>query len=380
MFYLLSIIFLFWLFAFIDSVIGLRRINRVEDISSSPISDMVSVIVAAKDEEASIERTIQSLLAQTYPNMEIILVNDRSEDKTGDKMNNYEQLPFVRVLHISSLPKGWVGKNHALYYGYKAARGRYLLFTDADVWHNPRTIEVALSYLGQERADHLTLSPTLTASSYWLRSFIAYFLFGFGFFKRPWSANDDGSNKGGMGIGAFQLLTKDTYERIGTHQAFASRPDDDLYLGQLVKSFGFKQRLATAKSLLTVEWYPSLSEAIKGLEKNTFAGLSYSWMLGFIAIVGTLLSQVLPFVTVWSTSGRTQLISLGIIVLLYTMYVISTRKLTSFSLMVIPVFPLTALLFVYTITKALWKTYKHKGITWRGTFYSLEELRKHNKR
>ncbi|WP_261178408.1 glycosyltransferase family 2 protein [Anaerobacillus sp. CMMVII] len=266
---------LFWLAVFIDSYIGMKKLDSLADVQ--PISylgnPLVSIVVAAKNEAEHIEGSLRSQLKQTYKNIEWIVVNDRSTDQTAELIENLAKIDNrVKPIHITTLPNGWLGKNHALYQGYLKANGKYLLFTDGDVYFKEDTIEKSLTYFIDNNIDHLTLTPDMSVKPFWAKAFVTFFLFGFSYFKRPWKANDDKS-KVAIGIGAFNLLSREAYEAVGTHQNIAMRPDDDLMLGVSIKKMGRKQRIVKGQSHLDVEWYPSLREAIIGLEKNTFAGL-----------------------------------------------------------------------------------------------------------
>lgn len=367
----------FWTYALIDGWRGLKSIKALKEVQDHHSNQFVSIILAAKDEEKAIDQTLQSLINQTHEPFEIIAVNDRSQDQTGSIINKWAKSnpSRIKAIHIEVLPADWLGKNHALYQGYRHAKGDVLLFTDGDIYFSNNAINQALSFFEADQVDHLTVAPDLTAKSKRLKAFISYFMFGFGFFKRPWTANKDYSNKGGMGIGAFNMLNRSTYEAIGTHKSFSLRPDDDLYLGQLVKSSGYRQRLVTGMDELSVEWYPSLSTAIKGLEKNTFAGLNYSYSLSFIAVSGTFISQVLPFVIFIAGSNDHRSLSAIAIFLMLALMVMTTRKLTHYHSLYALTLPYSALLFIYTIVRALTITIKNGGIEWRGTFYSLKDLR-----
>ncbi|WP_345239127.1 glycosyltransferase [Pontibacillus salipaludis] len=379
---LLFITIMFWVFALWDGWRGLRSIQDLRNLKRQSSVQLVSVIVAAKDEERAIDNTLQSLVSQTHKHLEIIAVNDRSKDNTGAIMKKWaNESPLrVKTITIETLPKGWLGKNHALYKGYQKAKGNVFVFTDGDIQFSESAIERALSLFEKEKIDHLTVAPNLVTKSKRLKAFIAYFMFGFGFFKRPWTANKDNSKKGGMGIGAFNMLNRSTYEAIGTHEMIATRPDDDLYLGQKIKSKGYKQRLATGMEDLSVEWYPSLKDAIQGLEKNTFAGLNYSVLLSLVAVIGTFISQVLPFITLMVATNTNRGLSLIAITLMYTLMAITTKKLTQFKISYALTLPYSALLLIYTIARAVALTIKKGGIEWRGTFYSLKELKHAHKK
>ncbi|WP_257008271.1 glycosyltransferase [Bacillus sp. FJAT-45350] len=370
---------LFWIVILIDSAIGMRKLPKLENIKENKQllnnGPLLSVIVAARNEAGAIEESLRSQFRQTYQNIEWIVVNDRSTDETGaiiDRLSSEE--PRMTPLHITSLDKGWLGKNHALYHGYQASKGDYLLFTDGDVMYEKDTIEKSITYTVENQIDHLTLSPNMNVERFWTKAFITFFLFGFSYFKRPWKANDD-KNKAAIGIGAFNLVTREMYELIGTHEKIRERPDDDLMLGVQIKKSGGKQRLVTALSHLQVEWYPSLKEALIGLEKNTFAGLYYRYSMVLFAIGGVFLSQVWPFIALFVTDGLTRFLYSICIVLLFLVYSQTVNLMSDNALRYFFVFPITALLFIYSIIRATTLTAKRGGIVWRGTFYSLKELR-----
>ncbi|CAG7628103.1 hypothetical protein PAESOLCIP111_02985 [Paenibacillus solanacearum] len=348
---------------------------------------LVSVIVAAKEEEASITETVKHLLSQTYPRLEIIAVNDRSQDATGRKLDELRRwsegrssidVP-LRVIHITALPSGWLGKNHALYQGYLQARGSYLLFTDADVLFEPNTIADAVRYMRDEQTDHLTLAPQMRVNGFWLRAFVYFFFFTFSLYIRPWRANDDVQHRRGMGIGAFNLLTRHAYERIGTHRAFALRPDDDLHLGRLVKAARLRQRLALGSRHIAIEWYRSLSEAVRGLEKNLFSGFGYRLPVAALGVLGLLAMFLFPFIGLFAVQGWPALVFGLDIALMLVVYVLLARSITGPVGPEIIAFPLTVCLLGYTVIRSTWLTLRQRGIYWRGTFYSLKELKRMTK-
>lgn len=372
---LFTIGILVWIFFLVDALFGLRKLDALETEESLRKGPLLSVIVAARNEEKQISASIHSQLKQTYTNVEWILVNDRSTDTTGHVMDELKKEDQrIKVIHINDLPEGWLGKNHALYTGSLQAKGKWILFTDADVLYEKEAFAKALHYFNRKNLDHLTAAPNLNAKDFWLKSFVAFFLFGFSYFKRPWLANNPKS-KTGTGIGAFNLISKHAYEAFGTHEKIKMRPDDDLQLGMRMKRAGYRQRIVTALRLIEVEWYASLKEAFVGLEKNTFAGLNYRISMVLFAILGVFLTHVLPFVTVFSTNKTIALLSLGNILGSGLLYIMIIKRMTLFSPIMFFVFPITALLFIYSIIRASILTFKRGGIVWRGTTYRLSELR-----
>ncbi|MGS2776136.1 glycosyltransferase [Robertmurraya sp. GLU-23] len=372
---LLAISIVVWLLIFIDAKIGLQRIDRLENEPTSQGGPLVSIIVAGRNEEKGVKESLQSQFSQNYGHLEWVLVNDRSTDNTPNIMNEMQSAnKNVNVIHITDLPPGWLGKNHALFVGAKQARGELLLFTDADVLFHKEAIGKAVHYFMKYELDHLTAAPNLRGQRIWLNSFIAFFMFGFSYFKRPWLANNPRS-KVGIGIGAFNLVRKEAYKKLGTHEVIKMRPDDDLMLGKKMKEMGFRHRMVTALTLLEVEWYSTVKEALIGLEKNTFAGLHYRISMVMFAIFGVFVSQVLPFFTLFSFEPILIYLSIGNIFLLALIYSMIIKRMTTYSPWMFLLFPFTALLFIYSIIRASFLTFIRGGIVWRGTKYRLKDLR-----
>ncbi|MDF2670753.1 MAG: nucleotide-diphospho-sugar transferase [Paenibacillus sp.] len=384
---LAAITLLYWLFMLIQCVIGLKLLQplpRQMDADKAHKTPLVSIILAAKEEETTIRDTVQHLLKQDYGRFEIIAVNDRSRDSTGRKLDELrkwsEGKPESRIpltiIHITSLPEGWLGKNHALYQGYKQAKGKYLLFTDADVKFHPSTLRDAIAYAEKHEVDHVTMSPYMRSQSFWLRAFVHYFLFSLCLFIRPWRANMDHQHRHGMGIGAFNLISRSAYEGIGTHQAFALRPDDDLQLGYRVKKAMYKQRFVTGNDHLEVEWYPDLRSAVLGLEKNMFSGFRYRLSYALAGVMGQLLFFFYPFIGLWITPGWSRAAYALSAAIAISLYIFCTQRMTRDSGREAIVFPLTVCLLVYVLSRSVYLTLRRGGIYWRGTFYSLRELKK----
>jgi glycosyltransferase involved in cell wall biosynthesis len=374
---------LYWLAMFGINLRGLPLIPELprQEEQGSNREPRLSVIVAAKEEADSIARTMRTILEQQYGSFELVAVNDRSEDRTGEEMERMaawarEHRPDVpvQVMHIEQLPQGWLGKNHALWSGVQKASGEWFLFTDADVVFEPHAFRSAAAHMQRERADHLSLFPAMLANGVWLRGFVHFFMFSLGLYKWMWKPNLDHQHKEGMGIGAFNLITRTAYEEIGTHAAIALRPDDDLELGMRVKRAGLRQRVAVGRAHLAVEWYPNLKAAIKGLEKNLFAGLRYRVSLLTAAVIGQLLMFVFPSLAVWA-GGWLGAANGLCIALMFAVYLYYVRKTTPYRGGEVVLMPVFALLLVYVLVRSSLLTLRQGGIYWRGTFYSLDELR-----
>ncbi|MCD1261134.1 glycosyltransferase [Paenibacillus athensensis] len=385
---LAMVVLLYWLAMLALASRGLQHMHELP--TAAPPADrpadklpLVSVILAAKEEEGTIMDTVRHLLSQTYPRLEIIAVNDRSQDRTGRRLEELRQWSAdkrqirtpLQIIHITQLPQGWLGKNHALYQGYLQAKGQYLLFTDADIRFAPTAIADAMSYVRANGIQHLTLAPDMIAKSRLLRCFVNLFLLSFSLFVQPWRANRDNSRKHGMGIGAFNLITRQAYEALGTHRAIAMRPDDDLQLGIAVKRSGFRQRVLAGKRVLQVEWYPTLRNAVSGLEKNLFAGFGYSLLQVTAGVLGQLLFFVFPWLGLLLTGGwRAAAFAVAVIVQIM-LYRRITRVMTGRGGEEAYLLPVGAALLVFVIVRSVGLALRRGGVMWRGTFYSLRELR-----
>ena len=360
----------------IEFAVGNRSLRRLKDLPlfSRGNAPKVSVIVAARNEARNIEQGLSSLLAQEYPNLELIAVDDRSTDETGailDRMAAKD--PRLHVEHVTGLPSGWLGKTHALQCGADRASGAFLLFTDADVVIEPSVVGRAVGHIHQANLDHVAVAPRPQMPGTFLNMFGGAFALFFGMYARPWKASAPKS-RWHIGIGAFNLVRADVYRAAGGHRAIAMRPDDDMKLGKLIKQHGYRQETVLGNGWIAVEWYSSVGELIRGLEKNSFAGLEYNLPAMMAAGLGQLLVFDWPLVATAITSGATRWLNLAIVGFLLLLYMDNAgyhgmKRWHCVGL------PLAAFLFVYIIWRATVKTLVNGGIDWRGTHYALNDLK-----
>jgi len=339
----------------------------------------LSVVVPARDEGSTIGRALGSLLEQDYPELEVIVVDDRSTDATGDVLRELAAKDGrLLVLRVDELPAGWLGKNHALWRGAERASGDWLLFTDADVVFAQGALRSAVAYAADEGLDHLTLAPRLVARGLALRAFVAFFGYAFVALWGAYLANDPKSKRG-VGIGAFNLVRRSAYERIGTMRALSLRPDDDIRLGRRLRGFGFRQRVLNGNELLSVEWYSSLGGAISGLEKSMYSSLEYRLVDAVALVLYLLATMVWPFVGVLLLGGIDRVL-LAIVVaslfaaLLETYRQSMSARLSPGALVVALLLPLSAACFGWAIVRSVYLA-ETRGVRWRGTIYSLSLLR-----
>jgi glycosyltransferase involved in cell wall biosynthesis len=359
----------------IDLARGHRSTKYLNDAScvQGAYVPRVSVIVPARNEEKKIREALQSVMSMDYPNLEIIVLNDRSTDQTGAILAEMTADARLRVVSITDLPAGWLGKNYALYQGTEKASGELLLFTDADVVMDPSTLARAVSHLKANHLHHVAVMPAVRLPGLALRLFCSTFGVFFSGYMRHWKANDPAS-KSFIGVGAFNLVTTEAYKASGTHRAIAMRPDDDIKLGKLLKKAGYRQEMLYGMGLLTVVWYSSMRELIEGLMKNFFAGLEYSVPISIGAGLAILMLNVWPFVAIVAVSGVARtLYTLAVIVML--VFISDGNRFYGWPWWYAFAHPLSAVLFVYILWKSLALTLWTGGINWRGTHYPLKLLR-----
>ncbi len=335
----------------------------------------LSVIVAARNEEKQIEAALVSLLQLDYPDIEVIVVSDRSTDRTGDILARMtENQPRLQVLNIDILPQGWLGKNHALWQGSQIATGKLLLFTDADIVMDPQTLQKAVSLLERQRIDHLAVSPDLKMPGIMLNLIASCFGFFFGLYTRPWRVADP-RNRRHIGVGAFNLVRTSVYRQVDGHRRIGLRPDDDLKLGKIIKDEGFRQQFAYGHELIRVQWYGSVREMVVGLEKNLFAGNDYRITTTLGGIVTGLILFAYPYFALLLTTGSAWLLSLASVIILSLLLLISANRFGTTYWQLIG-FPFAVILLCIISLRTMTLNLLQGGIYWRGTFYPLTELRK----
>ena len=334
----------------------------------------VAVVIPARNEERNLKQALQSVLRLDYPELEIVVVNDRSTDGTRAILVELaKQDQRLTLVHIESLSEGWLGKTHALHKGAQRAQGEFILFTDADIVFHPLALKKAMTHVQANQLDHLTVVPEDTMPGFFLRALSATFgIFMFILFQ-PWKVRDPKSRKY-MGIGAFNLVRSSVYQAIGGHQAISLRPDDDLKFGKLVKRSGFRSDVLNGQRMVSVEWYRSVPELIQGLMKNMFAGMEYRVSLVILAIIGSLLLHIWPWIGMWLTTGVPQVLNALTVFMMVGSFGIGMAPFGVKSWHGL-LLPLTISLLVYIQCRATILTLWQGGIDWRGTFYPLKILK-----
>lgn len=355
--------------------IGLRFLAAGEPEGGWP---RLAVIVAARDEEAMIGTAARSLLAQDYPALEVIAVDDRSGDRTGAILDDLAREDGrLRVVHVDDLPAGWLGKTNALQRGAEAADARWLLFTDGDVIFAPGALRRAISLAEREGLDHLVAGPDMLVETVGERLFFALFMLLFAF-KAPIGRIDRPRSKAHIGVGAFNLVRASTFAAIGGLRRVALSIDDDMRLAQAIKFAGYRNAFAIGAGDVAVRWQVGLGGMVRGLEKNFFAGLDFrpGAALGASAVI--LLLSAGPTLGLFVGPAWTRGVC-GLGVLATAALLGFTTRSSRVGPWYAATLPISGVIVVYALLRSMTLTLRRKGVEWRGRLYPLDELRLHVK-
>jgi len=377
-----GILALIWLSRLLDAALGMGKVADISLPVWNPKPDVpqprVSIIVPARNEQEHIEQSLLQLLKLDYENCEVIAVNDRSTDRTGEMMDGIAARPEargrLRVIHVAELPKGWLGKVYAMWTGAKQASGDWLLFTDADVLFKADVLNRAVAYAGSERADHLVLFPRMVMHSPGEKMMVAFFQTLFVFGHRPWKVADP-RTQDHMGIGAFNMVRRSVYDAIGTFQALRFEVLDDMKLGKLVKNAGYRQRNVFGHDLISLRWAKGAMGMVDNLTKNFFAIMSFQWPRALATAFTLAFLNLLPFLGIWLAHGWARLPYAIALASLFGIYV-GMSWMSDVPAYYFLLHPISSTLFVYIMLRSMVLTLARGGVVWRGTFYPLEELRK----
>jgi len=335
----------------------------------------VCVIVPALNEEKGIEACLRSLLQQDHGALEIIAVDDRSTDSTGLIMDRLaaESPQRLRVLHITELPEGWLGKPHAMWRAAATAKSDFLLFTDGDVIFARDAIRRSVAFAEESGADHLAVIPTLIMHSAAERMMIAFVQMGFAG-VRPWRVADPKS-RSSFGAGAFNMVKRSAYEAVGTFAALRLQVIEDLKLAERIKRAGSSSRVAAGRGLVSLHWAEGAIGIAHNLTKNLFAFFGFRWYLVLAAAVLLLGFHAAPFLLVFTAPGWCKAGYAAALLAILSLYV-SLRGMNNIPWYYFLLHPAGALLFAYAMLRSTVLTLWRGGVVWRGTKYSLAELRR----
>jgi glycosyltransferase involved in cell wall biosynthesis len=369
-----------WLSRVVDAVRGVRTLADLSqpEWDRGPVSadprPKVAIIAPARNEEDSIEQALQRLLALDYDNYQVIAINDRSTDRTGEIMDRVAARSHERlkVVHIRELPPGWMGKAHAMWTAANQADADWLLFTDADVMFRPDCVRRAITYAEAERADHVVLLPRVIMKRPGEKMMVGFFQLLFVFGHRPWKCADPKA-RDHMGVGAFNLVRRTAYEAVGTYERLRFEVVDDMKLGKVIKEAGFRQRVVLG-NLIEIRWAHGARGVVNNLTKNFFAVMSFQAWRAIGGSIAVAILNLMPFFGILFAPGWTRIGYGFALASMFGLYAGIWRR-DEISPWYFFLHPVSTILFIYTILRSMFVTLWNGGVEWRGTFYPLKELK-----
>jgi chlorobactene glucosyltransferase len=356
-----------------------RLTSRTPNLSDAPVAggELVSVIVPARNEAATIRTLLGSLLATRYHPVEIVVVDDRSTDDTAAVVSTFSD-PRLRLIRGDELPQGWYGKPWACYQGFRAARGSLLLFTDADTHHHPELLGRAVGALSQEGAGLVTVSPLQRCVTFWERVVMPQIWFLLALRYHPPAVNRGRQERDVIANGQFILTTRQAYEAAGTHKVVSQEVAEDLALAQAYLRRGLKLHFAFAERLMETRMYQNLAQLIEGWSKNIYLGgrRSFPGQPLLQALVPLMLTVAMLF---WLAPPILLLCStfIGGLRDVAGAAIIASAASTLFWMLMcrqmqIPAiygagYPLGALMALYIVARSTWRG--SRRVEWRGRVY-----------
>ena len=365
------LILIFWIAAFIRTILNLLLAPRLRPRVPRELP-MVSILVPARDEERMIEKAVRGFLAQTYPALEVIVVNDRSTDATGEILRRIaaEDARLI-VIDGAEPPERWLGKPWALHQAASRARGDLLLFVDADVLYSPGVVSAAVAEILDRDLPMLTLMPHIEMHGFWEHVAMPNLaVFGFSYISL-WLANRSKIPALALGGGTGNFVRRSDYEAVGGHEALRAAVVDDMALGRLFRQKGRRTEVIVAKEMISVRMYHGLREIVHGFTKNLFAVTGRSYLLAAVFFLFGLVFHLLPYVL--ALTG--DVISLAAVVL------ISLTRTILFTFLgyrldnAILGHPLMNLVWGWIMLRSVWLTGIRRQLAWRGRTYDAKHTR-----
>jgi chlorobactene glucosyltransferase len=364
------------------AAVNLLTLRRFRDFRLSPRANwpLVSALVPARNEQRNIERCLRSLLAQDYPNLEVIVLDDDSEDGTAALVERLitEGDGRLRLLRGGPLAEGWLGKNNACRQLVGGARGDYLLFTDADTYHAPFAVSSALAIAEQQHADLVTTWPRQEVESWGERVALPLLHFTVIAYLPLALANGPSRNPAfGLGNGQFMFFRRAAYDAIGGHGAVRDRILEDVILARIIKAHGFRLVVADGSEALACRMYRSTAETWCGLAKTLYAFFFYSLVFAAFMLALQFLLFVAPYLFLLWTAFHSDLggkaewlllpaLQVGLMLVVRFALAARFREPLLDSLWQ----PISFLFYFGATIYAIWLRYARGEVTWKGRRYT----------
>lgn len=358
-----------WLLAFGRTLLNLRLVPRLTPrvLARWPL---VSIIVPARDEERSIERAVGAFLAQTYPNFELIVVNDRSVDATGAILQSIDDSRLI-VVTGEEPREGWLGKPWALHQGSVRANGELLLFVDADVIYQPDAVASAVTRFENNDIALLSLLPHLEVQGFWenvVMPNLAVFAFTF---LPMWLTNRTRIPLIAVGGGPGNMVRRSDYDAAGGHASLKDAVVDDVALARLMRRNGKRTEVARADHLVSVRMYHGLGEIIRGFTKNAFAVFGRNYSVAVFFLLLAIVFHLLPYAL--ALTG--DVYAIATVILISLTRAILFRAIGYNLINAIFANPLMIATWCWILLRSMWITGVRRRLEWRGRKYDASRTK-----
>jgi chlorobactene glucosyltransferase len=367
--YVSAAIFLLWVLAFFRTLLNLALVPRLK--RGMPDSQpLVSIIIPARDEARVIGATVRALLASTWRDFELIVVDDRSTDGTGAAARAVDDARLI-VIDGEEPPPGWLGKPWALHQGSLRARGELLLFIDADIIYEPDALAAAIAAFQRGRVDMLTFLPDIRMKGFWEHAVMPNLAM-FAFTVVPaWLSNHSKLPILGVGGGTGNLVRREAYDAAGGHEALKDAVIDDVALARLFRHAGRTTAALRADGFISVRMYHGLREIVHGFTKNMFAVFGRNYLLAVVMVIFAAVGNLLPFVLAF-TGDRFAIASVALITLIR----IIVFAVFGYSILAaIFLHPLMIAVWEWILLRSMWITGFRRQLPWRGRVYDARATR-----
>jgi chlorobactene glucosyltransferase len=357
---------------------------------------LVSVIITARNEEEKIERCIISLLLQTYKNLELIVVDDSSSDRTLFKAQGLAKMDSrIRIIQAGRKPVSWVGKSWPCQKGFESSKGDLLLFVDADSSFDQRAIECSLDYFLGKSLDMFSIAPKVLVHKVWSLATLPLISAGINLLY-PMTKVNDRKSKRAYVFGTFILIRRGVYAAIGGHEAVREKIVEDAALAQLAKSNGYKLQVLIGDGLVTTDWESEFKSVYHGMERVFsdsirpyglislldavlvfFVGLypivfalgfvSYASFIPHLFLGNSLNSFILNVGLFASVIGIICSLSISA----NELKLLAPKRKTRFAVVL---YPLGYFLFASAIITSTLKVSRNKGLEWKGQMFNQDNV------
>ena len=361
-------------------VLNLRMIPRLSGVHPAAAAlPLVSIVVPARNEERSVEAAVRSHLAQRYANLEVIVVDDRSSDQTGEILAGLAAADSrLTIVAGTDPPPGWLGKPYALHQGARTARGTLILFADADVVYHAESLEQAVTLLERDRIDLLAIMPRIEAQGFWENVLMPLLpssvYLGAGFLlnrDRPrWLAG---------GAGAGNLIRRAVYDALGGHEALRNSVVDDVRLALIARLGGYRTRVVRAEDRVSVRMYRGFAEICRGFTKNIAyvfqggLGFAFAVLTGITLWIGLAPASTLLAALLGVPVPRSGILlaaaayGLAVLARLAMACAIGSPRWPAWT------HPLMALVWTGIIVRSVYARVVRKRLTWRGRVFDARD-------